>query len=118
MIALKPKYTVLKDGKYELAEPLVYFSPRYGKFVTAAEGMISDGATGALDIYSASWLIHDRLCNDCHWDDGKPLTNWQASHVIGDILAAEGHWFRARTWAWSTWLFGCSKCRDNGMFTL
>lgn len=93
-----------------------YFSPRYEKWVTVPKGYLSDGATGASDIFSDSWWIHDKLCDTGTWDDGTCCSNWQASHVISDILQVEGRWIRARRWFWATWLIGGGKCRENGMF--
>ena len=112
-----PKYSEIDhiNGiKYQLDEDIKYTSYRYGKSITLYEGMLSDGASGAVDVNSSAWWFHDKLCNNCVWDDGTKLTNWQASHVLGDILKEEGRWVRARTWFWSTWLLGCSGCKDNG----
>jgi hypothetical protein len=100
---------------YALPYELVYRSPRYGRTVTVPAGYRSDGATGALDIWSEGWWVHDRLCDRGTWDDGTPVTNWQASRVLSDILASEGRWARAFGWRWATWLFGGGKCRANGL---
>lgn len=100
---------------YKAPIEIKYFSPRYKKFVTVPKGYVSDGATGASDIYSKAWWVHDMLCDRGTWDDGTPVTNWQASSVLSDILKDEGRWFRARTWFVATWLFGGGKARDNGM---
>ena len=106
------------DGKltYVLREEQKYYSERYDKWVICEKGMLSDGATGALDIDSFAWLFHDKLCDTGVWSDGTPCTNWQASRVCSDILRAEGYWFRARSWFLATWAFGGGKARDNGMF--
>lgn len=93
-----------------------YYSWRYDKFVTVKAGFESDGATGARDINSLSWWVHDVLCDYGVFDDGTPCNNWQASAILSDILKAEGRWFRARTWFVMTWLFGGGKARDNGMY--
>ena len=93
-----------------------YYSWRYDKFVTVKAGFESDGATGARDINSLSWWVHDVLCDFGVFDDGTPCTNWQASMILSDILKAEGRWFRARSWFVATWLFGGGKARDNGMY--
>ena len=87
-----------------------------GHMVTCPMGMISDGATGAFDISSASWWFHDRLCATGKWDDGSPCTNLQASLVIGYALAREWRVFRAAYWPIATWLFGGGKARENGMW--
>lgn len=91
--------------RWELLEDLTYFSKRYGKWVICRSGMLSDGATKAVDVLnSISWFIHDKLCNDECWEDGSPCSNRQASFVIYDILKEEGRWFRARTWFIATLL--------------
>ena len=90
-----------------------YYSLRYSKRVSVPVGYLSDGATGAIDIYSRSWWVHDKLCDTGVWHDGTPCTNWQASTVLSDILRSEGRWFRARTWRWATFLFGGGKCRER-----
>lgn len=101
---------------YYCPKEIVYESPRYKKTVTVPEGYPSDGATGAIDIYSDSWWVHDVLCDRGTFDDGTPCTNWQASQVLQDILKKEGRWFRSKYWFWFTWLFGGGKARDNGMY--
>lgn len=105
------------EGKlsYVVKDEQRYFSKRYGKSIVCPEGMQSDGATGALDIDSYSWLFHDRLCDTGTFEDGSPCTNWQASQIISDILKSEGYWFRSKTWLWATWIGGGGKARDNGM---
>lgn len=104
------------DGfRYRLNKTLTYYSPRYNKRVTAYKGEKFDGATGAIDIDSRAWVMHDVLCNKGKFDDGTPCNNWQASMVLHDILKLEGRWFRRHTWFWATWLFGGGKARDNGM---
>lgn len=107
--------TIRDDGTYKLNETIAYHSRRYGKTVTVPAGMISDGATGAMDITSRGWWIHDRLCNTGIWDDGTPLTNWQCSQVLQDVLTEEGRRWQGHRWFWATWLFGGGKARQNGM---
>lgn len=102
---------------YVVTKEYVYFSKRYNKKIIAKVGFDSDGATGALDINSFSWLVHDVLCEQTKFEDGTPCNNWQASQVLQDILKSESRWFRARSWFWSTWLFGGDKIKSrNGMF--
>ena len=119
-MSVKDDLIVLEDNlrgfKYELKRTVTYYSKRYGHHVTAYKGERFDGATGAIDIDSYGWIIHDVLCRDGCFEDGTPCTNLQASMVLHDILAAEGRWFRKYTWFWATWLFGGGKARDNGMF--
>jgi hypothetical protein len=102
--------------EYILPKTIKYYSPRYKKWITVPEGYASDGATGAIDIYSRSWWIHDKLCDTGKFDDGTPCTNWQASKVLSDVLAEEGHWLRAQYWFTFTWLFGGGEARENGMW--
>lgn len=102
--------------RYELEHKIKHFSSRYKKWITVPKGYRSDGATGARDINSQGWWVHDWLCDYGVFDNGTQCTNWQASMILHDILADEGRWFRARTWFIATWLFGGGKARDNGMF--
>lgn len=107
------------DGKvlgYRLLEDISYFSTRYDKWIGAEKGDRSDGATSAKDLDSFGWIFHDELCTDGTFEDGSTCTNWQASHVLTDIMELEGYWFRTRSWFVATWLFGGGKARDNGMF--
>lgn len=87
-----------------------------GKTVTVDIWTRSDGATGAMDIISESWWVHDKVCETGLFDDGTKCTNVQASTILSDILKAEGRWFRARYWFAFTLAFGGGKARDNGMF--
>lgn len=111
---------ITSDGKgsfhYVMTSTLKYFSPRYRRWVIANKGDRFDGATGAIDIDSKAWIIHDVLCRDGRFADGTKCTNWMASHILKDILKDEGRWFRARTWFVATWLFGGGKARENGMW--
>lgn len=106
---------ITKEGKYRLTKPFTYYSPRYKKHVTVDPDMY-DGATGASDINTAGWWVHDQLCKTGKWDDGTPINNWECSQVLQDILKSENRWFRARTWFWATWIFGGDKARKNGMW--
>ena len=101
---------------YLLQEDISYYSKRYDKYVHCVEGDESDGATGAFDIKSASWWIHDQLCKTGMFSDGTLCSNLQASMIIYDILCAEGRWFRARTWMISTFAIGGGEARKNGLF--
>ena len=110
------------DKKYKLLTPYRYYSKRYDKYILLPIGMLSDGATGAMDIHSWSWWVHDKVCETGLFEDGTKCNNWQASRIIADILWSE--WsikkplrgLRAVIWLPATWLFGGGKCRDNGMF--
>jgi hypothetical protein len=110
--------TILDDGTYRLNKGFTYESPRYCKSVTLPDGMLSDGATGAMDITSRGWWIHDQLCNRGQWDDGTPLSNWECSQVLQDVLKAEGRYWQSKRWFWATWLFGGGEARKNGMLSV
>ncbi|MEJ1409387.1 MAG: hypothetical protein RPU60_04100 [Candidatus Sedimenticola sp. (ex Thyasira tokunagai)] len=84
--------------------------------MSAKAGYRSDGASGAMDIRSLGWWVHDMLCDRGTWDDGTPCTNWEASTVLADILRDEGRWARSLYWWGATWLLGGGKARDNGMW--
>ena len=105
-----------RDHQYELREDINYYSERYDKSVFCKKGDESDGATGAFDIRSSAWWVHDQLCETGRFADGTKCTNWQASTICSDILKSEGRWFRARTWFAATWFAGGCKARDNGMW--
>ena len=96
---------------YILKYTIYYHSERYGKSVTVPKGYKSDGATGAFDIYSEAWFVHDKICEFGVWDDGSLVTRHQAAKVLSDILKSEGRWFRCRSWYLMTFLFGCKKVR-------
>lgn len=101
---------------YRVVKEIKYYSPRYNRWVIAKVGDIFDGATGAFDINSFGWIIHDVLCRDGCFSNGDKCTNLQASAVLSDILKSEGRWFRRLTWFGATWLFGGGKARKNGMY--
>lgn len=103
---------------YKLHYTIKYHSDRYNKDITVPEGYKSDGATGALDFWSESWWVHDKLCDTGKFDDGTLCTNWQASQILSDILYKENHKLRATCWKWTTFLFGGGKARKNGMINL
>ena len=111
-------FSILEDDKYRLDEEIVYFSGRYNKTATVPINYISDGATGAMDIASRAWWVHDILCERGKWDDGTPLSNWQCSQVLQDILKEEGRYWQSKRWFWATWMLGGGKARENGMFSV
>lgn len=105
----------MEPYKYRLLYGFTYYSERYDKHVTCEAGMLSDGATFAKDLKgSMGWWVHDKLCERCSWDDGTPVSNWQASRVLGDILKAEEYGVRTRTWTWATFLLGGWKIKFKG----
>ena len=101
---------VLKAG-----EEVRYFSKRYNKWVVLPEKMWSDGATGAMDIPSLAWWIHDALCNEGRFECGSLCTNFMASPVLCSILRQEKRYFRAVYWWPVTWIGGGGQARENGM---
>ena len=117
MDLLMIKYRKRSDGLYVCTETYRYFSRRYDERITIYEGTVRDGASGAIDIESSSWWVHDEICarTPPKWDSGALISAWQAATVLSDILAAEGRWARAFYWRWSTFLFGCKAARKNGL---
>ena len=118
------------DGKirYRLNESFTYYSKRYDKNVTVDTRELSDGATGAADITSRCWWVHDQLCNTGVFDDGTLCSNWQASQILQDIMVEESppqgweryrpssRYWQSKRWFWATLLMGGGKARENGIF--
>lgn len=116
---LKPVTIKGKTYKYISTNTYTYWSKRYKKCVTVGRRYLSDGATGAIDIHSDCWWIHDVLCDRGTWDCGTPCTNWQASRVLCDIMIEEGRTYtRSHSWKVATFMFGGGEARKNGMFEL
>jgi hypothetical protein len=108
-----------RDGtpcKYQCPRRIYFHSERYRKSIEVEHGYPSDGATGAIDLDTYGWWVHDKMCDLGVWEDGSKITNRQASMVLHDILMADGHWFFARRWLIATWLFGGGEARKNGMW--
>lgn len=103
-----------KEGWWECRRDFSYFSPRYREWVRIRKGQERDGATGAIDIVSSAWWIHDQLCADGVWASKEKISAWQAAAVLSDVLHAEGFWARAIYWRWSTFFVGCVKAKANG----
>lgn len=108
--------------KYKLLAPYVYYSHRYNRTIKLPYGMLSDGATGALDVCPRAFFVHDRICNFPEFSDeflspkARKITAWIAANILSDILKAEGYGLRSRTWFWATFFFGCDKAKANGWF--
>ena len=81
-------------------------------------GETSDGATGAFDILSIVWWVHDKICIRGTWESGRKIINFEASTVVFDILKAEGRTIRNFWWFLVTFFGGGGEARKNGMFTL
>ncbi len=115
-----PRYEIIPetpDGKkYRLLEPIKYYCKRYDKYISLSVGYLSDGATGAFDIHSLSWWVHDKITDTGKFDDGSLCNNRQASTILADILFNEKRWFRSVYWWWATWLIGGKEARKNGMW--
>ncbi len=115
----KVKFVKLKNDpqgyRYQCAESYIYYSTRYNRSVTVPLSFMSDGATGAPDLNTDAWWVHDVLCDKGTWDDGTPIDNWDASTVLGDILWHDGYRFLAVVWWWATWLYGGGVARENGL---
>jgi len=94
------------SGTYYNKEEFTYYSKRYNKRITVLFDEKSDGASGAFDIDSDSWWVHDTAKKYQVWDDGSKITNWQASFVIYDLLLKEDYYIRARTWFITTLAWG------------
>ena len=77
------KHRHRNDGLYVCTETFVYKSKRYGKTVTVHEGQVRDGASGAIDIESDAWWVHDELCANGVFDDGSKVSRTQAAAVLG-----------------------------------
>lgn len=116
------KYTVDyegdKDKPYLLLQEIRYYSRRYKKRITVPTDYRSDGASGAMDIISNAWWVHDWICDGGVWDDGTKVTAWQGSNIIADILDGERRIFRAVYWKYSTFFLGQKLLRKNGLFRL
>jgi len=97
----------VKEGKqYVNTSKFTYFSKRYGKSISMYKGFVSDGATGATDILSNSWGIHDVLKRTKVFDDQTKCSNLKASTVLYDILKEEGRHIRAPLWFVATLIWG------------
>lgn len=103
----------MPDKRHTLPWEIEYYSKRYDEYVIVEKGYKSDGATGAIDLWSRSWWVHDKLCDTGVWASGRPCTNLQASTVLYDILKSENRNIRALYWFLATYIFGGGKCRKN-----
>lgn len=112
--ALVTVYEFLTRYKYTSDRVIVYVCPHTGKTITVPIGFPSDGATFVWDIDSDSWWVHDKGCMDGTWDDGTPITAFEAARVLGTILWKEGRKIRAVYWGIGTFIFGCGKAKANG----
>lgn len=113
------------------SDEISWYSKRYNKKVTVYHGEESDGATRAITRPgSRTHWVHDKICKRPYWDDGSPITAWQAALVLFDIHQEEAKikrkWQRhasayisilsSYTWTVFTFLLGCKRARTNGWF--
>ena len=100
--------TTGRDGRtwYILLDKFNWYDKASGKYITVPRHYISDGATGAIDIESKGWWVHDWLCDGMGFDDGSPCSNWNASRILSAILLKEKRVFRAIYWRVATFIFG------------
>ncbi len=105
------------DGmKWMALNDYLYHSSMFNQDVQIKAGDKSDGATGAPDIDSDSWWIHDKLCETGTWKSGQRLSNFVASTVLGNMLWHEGYWYRSVYWWFATFFGGGGKAKENGLF--
>ncbi len=96
---------------YILLEKLIWLDKATDKFITVPKYFISDGASGAIDIKSKGWWIHDWLCEENGYDDGTYCNNWNASRILSGILFSERRPFRSLYWRVSTFILGGKHLR-------
>lgn len=99
----KVKFKKVK-GKYICIENFTYNSKRYNKYIVVHKGYPSDGATGAKDINSNGWWVHDILSEYNRFSDGSHCSILQSSWVLHDILKEEDRCIRAKTWFVATFV--------------
>lgn len=96
------------DGKtwYHLDQGFTWADKKTGKKITVPAGFVSDGASGAIDIRSKAWWVHDWICERNGFNDGSECSNWDASRILSNILWSEKRFFRSSYWRWSTFFLG------------
>ena len=121
------------DGmKYQATNgPYWYYSEKYDEWLKIDDKDKFDGASGTVDIHSNCWGFHDIICKFACWLSGNKCSNWQASHVIYDILKREAEYYKTHgrnrlglkrkleSWFWFafTFAFGGQKIKkENGWF--
>ena len=111
-----PRYEVIGKQQYRSLEDYVWKDPKNGKLIVIPKGTVSDGASGAYDVFGASWWVHDAICVDPHYEDGTPIGAHNAARILSHILRANGRLFRSVSWYVATYFFGCKNARKNGWF--
>ena len=80
---------------------------------TIPQGTQSDGATYAIDLCPEAFFTHDQFCVHPYWDDGTPITNWQASKEYRKILKRNGYPVRGWIRFYATFLFGGGRIKKR-----
>ena len=96
--------------KYEMLCTMIHLGPDALE-KTIYERTLSDGATLAVDLCAEAFFAHDCFCNHPYWDDGTPITNWQASREYRKILKRNGHSMRGLIRHYATFLFGGQRIK-------
>ena len=99
--------------KYEMIADMVHRGAN-GLQKTIPAGYQSDGATCAIDLCPEGFFVHDAFCDDPHWDDGTPITNWEASREYRYILKRNGKKIRSVIRFYATFLFGGGRIKKIG----
>ncbi len=100
--------------KYEMLVEM-YHRGKHGRIKTIPQGRQSDGATRAKDLCPEAFFTHDEFCIDPYWDDGTPITNWEASREYRKILKRYGYSMRGWVRHYATFLFGGGRIKkQNG----
>ena len=99
-------FEVVAPHKYRLLEQIEYFSERYEKWVVVEVGFVSDGATGAADLTTRAWWLHDKVCVTKKFADGSRCNRWQGSMILSDTLWEDGYRPQAILWFVPTLLGG------------
>ena len=84
-----------------------------GKTKLIPKGRQSDGATCAIDLDPEAFFTHDEFCIDPYWDDGSPISNWEASSEYRKILKRNGHSVRGLVRHYATFLFGGGRIKKT-----
>jgi len=86
---------------------------KHGLLKTIPLGRKSDGATFAKDLCAEAFFTHDEFCIDPFWDDGTPITNWQASREYRKILKRYGYSMRGCVRHYATFIFGGGRIKKQ-----
>lgn len=102
--------------KYEMLVEM-HHRGKHGRIKTIPRRRQSDGATFAYDLCAEAFFTHDEFCKDPYWEDGTPVSNWEASWEYRRILERYGYPLRGVIRHYCTFLFGGGRIRKlNGWF--